>query len=486
MEKLYEQMSARSTNIKPVYIPEHKINGGNEQQVVSSNQLSPLTPLTPDFPIKDPELKAAYTKAFSEVYNSPKAPPVVTFDDIHGSLKYTDDPIYTSAYHIGQRKLILNEIQFLARIPPNERSLIVYAGAAPSNKGAMLASLFPKLKFLLIDPAPFEIRPYNNVVVTTLNVTNETDAVDLIDKAMDAFNDTVPSNICTAQVFMTGLIALELGRRFNVPNDPVTNIDLINIAQTKSKHTFEKLYFISDIRTTVDDESVKTFDIVWNSTQHVEWVTKMNPTESMLKFRTPFYNETDDELRAFAELSRQSPFNTSFDYCDQLQLTDEKGNIINYRNFTDKSFVFFDGTIYIQPWAPIESTETRLVFKGVPLMVAYNLSEYENKFFYYNKILRNYQQYQNDNANHKLGFDHCADCSLENLIWTDYCKSRGVTDTGIVRSQVKFYVETLSKLTYRPLLHDNHGKSFKPIPLNVLMHKIANYDPQPKKKFVRK
>jgi hypothetical protein len=424
----------------------------------------------PDFPIDDPDLKAAYTAAFVEVYGTKEKPPVVTYSDIKGSLKYTEEEkIYTAAYHIGQRKLILNEIQFLTRIPTDELSLVVYAGAAPSHKGAMLASLFPNLKLLLIDPAPFEIRPYRNVVVTALNVTDETDPAETIDRAFDAFKT---ADICTARILMSGGIAEELGRRFGVVGS--SNNKTGGKKEVTQKISFSRLYFVSDIRTNIDEEGPSTFDIVWNSAQHVEWVTKMAPTESMLKFRTPFFNESDIELQAFEEMSTKPPFSFAFDATSQIH---------NYRDFQSRSFTFFDGEIFIQPWAPISSTETRLVFQGVPTMRKYNASEYEDRFFYYNKILRNFQLYKNPNADRKLGFDHCADCALENQIWTDYCKSRGVTD---ISSEVHHYVKTLSDLTYRPLIHDNHGRAFGPIPIGVLMHKFANYQPKLKKKFVRR
>lgn len=426
----------------------------------------------PYFPIDDPDLKAAYTAAFVEVYGTKEKSPVITYNDIKGHLKYVESQkIYTAAYHIGQRKLILNEIQFLTRIPTDELSLVVYAGAAPSHKGAMLASLFPNLKLLLIDPAPFEIRPYRNVVVTALDVTDETDPAETIDRAFEAFKT---ADICTARILMSGGIAEELGRRFNtnISRDDSNTKGKKNAG--KQKTLFSRLYFVSDIRTNIDDEGPSTFDIMWNSAQHVEWVTKMVPTESMLKFRTPFFNESDSELQAFEELSTKPPFSFAFDATAEIH---------NYRDFRSRSFTFFDGEIFIQPWAPISSTETRLVFQGAPGMRKYDAAEYEDRFFYYNKILRNFQLYKNPNADRGLGFDHCADCALENQIWTDYCKSRGVTD---ISSEVHHYVKTLSDLTFRPLLHDNHGRAFGPIPIAVLMHKFANYNPKPKKKFLRK
>ena len=56
--------------------------------------------------------------------------------------------------HWGQRKLLLSEIEFLTMygVPG---ATVVYAGAAPGTHTSFLLDLFPELKFILVDPAPF-------------------------------------------------------------------------------------------------------------------------------------------------------------------------------------------------------------------------------------------------------------------------------------------------------------------------------------------
>lgn len=56
--------------------------------------------------------------------------------------------------HWGQRKLMLAEMEFLTRYY-NEARTVVYAGAAPGTHMVCLADLFPKLRFVLVDPRPF-------------------------------------------------------------------------------------------------------------------------------------------------------------------------------------------------------------------------------------------------------------------------------------------------------------------------------------------
>lgn len=62
--------------------------------------------------------------------------------------------------HYGQRKLILSEIEFLTAVLQAETDstkpiLVVYAGAANGSHLPHLFQLFPQVKFVLIDPAPF-------------------------------------------------------------------------------------------------------------------------------------------------------------------------------------------------------------------------------------------------------------------------------------------------------------------------------------------
>jgi cap2 methyltransferase len=59
--------------------------------------------------------------------------------------------------HWGQRKLLLSEIEFLTKYGVSGAT-VVYAGAAPGTHTGYLIELFPDLKFVLVDPAPFSAR----------------------------------------------------------------------------------------------------------------------------------------------------------------------------------------------------------------------------------------------------------------------------------------------------------------------------------------
>lgn len=60
--------------------------------------------------------------------------------------------------HLGQRKLLFSEIEFLSIVAKDNNLsdyLVVYIGAAAGYHFPVLHRMFPEVKFLLIDPAPF-------------------------------------------------------------------------------------------------------------------------------------------------------------------------------------------------------------------------------------------------------------------------------------------------------------------------------------------
>ena len=71
---------------------------------------------------------------------------------------------YDRSIHMGQRKLLLSEMEFIINYiyPPvclqgssQKNVLIVYAGAAPGIHIPQLVYLFPGIHWVLVDPLPF-------------------------------------------------------------------------------------------------------------------------------------------------------------------------------------------------------------------------------------------------------------------------------------------------------------------------------------------
>jgi hypothetical protein len=78
------------------------------------------------------------------------------------AIPYSRDILDRKGLHIGQRKLLLAEVQFLVKLlkagKTKHVNFVVYVGAAPNYKMMMLSDLFPDTRFLLFDPTPFKIK----------------------------------------------------------------------------------------------------------------------------------------------------------------------------------------------------------------------------------------------------------------------------------------------------------------------------------------
>lgn len=75
--------------------------------------------------------------------------------------------------HWGQRKLLLAEVEFLTEVS-KPGDLVLYAGAAPGTHINYLSEfLFPELRWVLVDPAPFEAVQTEKVTIINDYFTNE-------------------------------------------------------------------------------------------------------------------------------------------------------------------------------------------------------------------------------------------------------------------------------------------------------------------------
>lgn len=83
---------------------------------------------------------------------------------------------YKYTIHIGQRKLLLSEIEFLTA-HGGDGKIIVYAGSANGTHIALLAGkLFPQFEYYLYDPSPFDpiLYKYKNIHIFNELFTEET------------------------------------------------------------------------------------------------------------------------------------------------------------------------------------------------------------------------------------------------------------------------------------------------------------------------
>lgn len=341
--------------------------------------------------------------------------PIITFDDIKYTLPYQrGTSTFRTSTHIGQRKLFLSELQFLTdEVPDN--ATIIYAGAAPSNHTGYLSKLFPQIKFILVDPNPFEIFEANPIYLTGTCDEMITTAVNGTD------------NIYIINDYFT----MDLARA---------------IAKIIPKH-----YFISDIRTNSGDDFPDSLDILWNLAQQYNWMLTMKPMASMVKFRHPFYADVDD----FRAKCLMAPYSSDFELA--------KTNGIDFiKNFESKQLTYFAGKINLQAWCGMISTESRLIITSDELYNYGTANEYDDKYFYYNALERCYVIHRNENANPHIGFDHCNDCALENVLWLNYIRKYNKDD------RVEKFVDKLSQITHRNLFRDSHGYLFRDIPWKIV------------------
>lgn len=192
-------------------------------------------------------------------------------------------------YHWGQFKLLISEIEFLTSINTTISNIVVYAGAAPGDHIPYLAKMFPNILFILYDPLRFKIVPTPNIIIR--------------------------------QEFFTDKIA-EMYRGMGI-----IFISDIRLAEERTTRKF------------IQHENQIKID---NQTQK-EWLMMMQPTEALLKFRTPFLEGHTD---------------------------------------------YFDGDVWFQSFAPSLSAETRLKIKPGKFK-RYNHQQHEEQLFYFNTLYRN-------------------------------------------------------------------------------------------------
>ncbi len=172
--------------------------------------------------------------------------------------------------HLGQRKLLLSEVQLLTEHYLGEKKkkkgknpdsnagagdrhpLLVYVGAAPGTHDAFLSDLFPHVKFVLYDGARFDPALYEHRSAATG------------ERPFELHNEFFTDDTCRSL-----LERLPVGK---------------------------PLLFVSDIRS--DGEEGKSFEqqVMWDLLSQRRWVELLRPALSMLKFRLPFTLQPGDAV----------------------------------------------------------------------------------------------------------------------------------------------------------------------------------------------
>ncbi len=415
-----------------------------------------------------------------------KQTPAVDLQDIKHKLKYSPGVYRKPILHIGQRKLNSNELQFMTDHYVDDM-VIIYAGAAPCNHLGYLMELFPRVKFVLVDPNDFLI--YTSGRKNHFDVPNK--KIVYLYAANGEPGETWNNNQDRDVYALSKNKIIECRKREIKKNKLTDCVKYINEANVEEHQVFlyEDLftdemasefaaikgnkYFISDIRTNVrgfdsymkvlNEAGVKVpqepgdFDLIYNLAQQFNWIVALKSTSNMLKFRMPFYNKNDMEI--FNLLKDQPAISEIFELS-------KKNGIDFVKNYNEKKFIYVKSQIKLQPWTGANSTETRLVFDDVSNFELFDDS-YEDILFYYNNVQRPYGYHINDKSDKNIGFDHCGDCALEAVILKNY--------ENKFNRELKDYFSRLKSATgERELSIGGHGSLFAPLTFEQVLKMRSN------------
>ena len=135
--------------------------------------------------------------------------------------------------HVGQRKLLMCELDFLSDYAVGKEVVVVYAGAAPGTHVTVLLDLFPNVTFHMYDTKPFSSSLYS--------------------------------------------------RTTHKPRDNVLLFEKYITVDIAATYKGKDVLYMSDIRSDAADDSV-----AGDNTLNMAVVQAMDPVAAMLKFRLPY------------------------------------------------------------------------------------------------------------------------------------------------------------------------------------------------------
>jgi len=264
------------------------------------------------------------------------------------NLKQNKREIYDPSFkgsantHFGQRKLMLSEMQLLNKYyklyPIDSVITIISVGSAAGHHLIQLNEMYPKTKWILIDPSPFDKRLFNKP--ETYRIINKLFTDDICEQLKKELKDT-------------------------------------------------KFLFVSDIRRS--GEADFEAGVIRDMQLQYDWVKKLSPLFSLLKFR------------------------------------------MNYKMKKEDTLSYLNGDLLYGIWATPLSGETRLLVKQDDINKEdkiYNFNDYEEIMFYHNKNERttcfskykNKTKYKNFIENKNNLYCECFDCLQELNILFEYSK----------------------------------------------------------------
>lgn len=205
------------------------------------------------------------------------------------------------------------------------------------------------------------------------------------------------------------MITVKTGKNGFFTDDTVPEV----IELCRGRH----ILFVSDIRMTPTESAIYA-----DMLSQQRWTVRLQADMTMLKFRLPY----------------DVPENMNVDYADVSKISDLDG-IITIPDMSAKkpsSFLYLRGHIQLQIYAPVSSTETRLIVYGKARkksgttkltydMQLYDYKEYESQMNYFNMVSRqSLYKYKSSNLmkEHLLGYDDGYESVSEYFIMYNYLK----------------------------------------------------------------
>ena len=416
-----------------------KITGSNDIQIIQTN------------------INFLYEKC-KQFFVNKTFKPICRYSELK-SIPYKEYNNIRFGCHMGQRKLLLSELQFYSDYCTQKKEIIVYAGSAPCQHLTMLIELFPNLIFILVDPN-YHNFDYNFQYVyqnfNSINIKNKNIMLEYLqDKDSLYYNNILYQTKCKTidnkefNAFNKDSYEWEkyMKEFYNTNNYDFSNIlksnqkvyviqDYMDIELCKKiKHKLGnlKINFVSDLRTNMFKSYPTDLDIIWNDCIQASCIHILNPNYSMLKFHPPYFNKDDDSVITYNNYVKNNKnnknnknkiikvdnlYNITYDIIhNNINYVNKNLQLSPIKNYLNNKYEYLDNIdIYLQAWAPRSSTETRLIIKNIPKNINYNFKEWDNKFTFY-KSIRMYgyfsyfynlvKDYKNDDIinDYNAGFD---------------------------------------------------------------------------------
>lgn len=235
--------------------------------------------------------------------------------------------------HWGQRKLLLSELEFLnSDYDKNEKTLIIYAGSARGTHLTFFFDIFPKIEWHLYDPNKFDYTLYNKKYrnIVKINYYYKINNINPTEPGYGFFTNEIAKYYTTDEY--------KIGNKYNrilfVSDIRIMPPDK-DFSTREAKETYVKKFLVQ-----VDE------DMIYQE----NWVKIINPRAALLKFKLPY---------PFVGMS--------------------------------KCYKYLLGTIQIQAFGPVDTSESRLYVKNYNHKLIpkyYNLIRYDQRMAYINTFMR--------------------------------------------------------------------------------------------------